>query len=127
MSPGWALEWTHGLKWTLERTLEIKHSARHQTHQMAIAVMGSTEDKGTTSGTDSTGTGRLETAEASGLDGAGLGMPAPRTDISSVLQAGWQSHSPRNHLMASCATFITTQNTGVATVAAGDSGVAAIL
>jgi len=69
-----------------------------QTNTMAAAITDSTEDRGTTSGTDSADTGELESAESDGLDGAGLGMPAARTEISCVRQTASQSPKPRNHL-----------------------------
>ncbi|ROL42610.1 Nectin-1 [Anabarilius grahami] len=89
---------------------------------------GLTKDKGKTSGTDSAGTGRLESTEAGGLDGAGLGMLAARTDIkgvSSRLEASLKGLGKAS--TSSRAALITTGNIYVASMMAEDSGVAANL
>ncbi|XDV44857.1 hypothetical protein PO909_013075 [Leuciscus waleckii] len=95
---------------------------------------GSTEDKETTSGTDSAGTGRLECSEAGGQDAASLGMPTACTDISSVSST---LDASLTRIGITLMVFMMTRNSGVASmtaedsaivsVAAGDSDVAAIL
>lgn len=91
---------------------------------MAIAITGTTEDKGATSGTDSAGTGRFKSREAGGLDGAwSMDTGCTHRRQQSVLQAGASLTRIGTTLTTSCVTCMMTGNFGVVFMMTEESGI----